>query len=116
MAPEAVEDAYSLANDVERRVDFQAHVQKFVDHAISSTINLPAWGSPQNNEGTVQAFGDMLIKYLPKLRGLTVYPNGARGGQPLSAVSWEEATVKVGQVFVEGFDVCDLTKSGSCGT
>lgn len=36
-----IEDAYDLANDVERRVSFQAWVQGYVDHSISSTINLP---------------------------------------------------------------------------
>ena len=48
--PEAIEDAYELANDVERRVEFQSWVQQYVDHGISSTINLPKWGSEQNND------------------------------------------------------------------
>lgn len=116
LAPTAVEDAYSLAREVERRVAFQAHVQTYVDHAISSTINLPAWGSQLNNEDTVQTFGNMLIRYLPKLRGLTVYPDGGRAGQPFSAVSWEEAANQTGKVFEEGGDVCQLTKGGTCGS
>lgn len=115
LAPEMVEDAYSLAPNVERRVAFQAHVQQYVDHAISSTVNLPAWGSEHNNENTVQSLGNMFLKYLPQLRGLTVYPDSARGGQPLTAVSWNEASKFTGQVFEEGFDMCELTKSGSCG-
>lgn len=113
--PEAIEDAYSLAENVERRVEFQAWLQQYVDHAISSTINLPAWGSETNNDNTVQSFGIMLMKYLPKLRGLTCYPDGARGGQPLTAVKYSTAVQHVGEVFVEGVDVCDWTKGGSCG-
>jgi ribonucleoside-diphosphate reductase alpha chain len=112
--PEAIEDAYVLAENVERRVAFQAWVQGFVDQSISSTINLPAWGSPLNNESKVREFGEMLLKYLPRLRGITCYPDGSRGGQPLVPVKYEDAVQHVGQVFYEQADVCDLTKAGSC--
>jgi ribonucleoside-diphosphate reductase alpha chain len=115
VAPDAIEDAYTLAEDVERRVEFQAWVQQYVDHAISSTINLPAWGSELNNGGRVQAFGEMLMKHLPYLRGVTCYPDGARGGQPLSPVSYKTAIKHIGEVFVEQADVCDISKGGSCG-
>jgi len=114
--PEAIEDAYALAENVERRLEFQAWVQLYVDHAISSTINLPAWGSESNNDSTVQEFGDMLIKYLPKLRGITVYPDGARGGQPLTPVLYKTAMKHVGKELVEEHtDVCELSKGGTCG-
>ena len=114
ISPDQVEDAYSISP--ERRIAFQAWLQKYVDHGISSTINLPAWGSEANNEGKVQEFGDMLMKYLPQLRGITTYPDGARDGQPLSPVKYATAVKHVGQVFIEGMDICDLTKSGSCGS
>lgn len=114
--PDLIEDAYTLANDVERRVKFQSWVQKYVDHGISSTINLPSWGSPENNESTVKAFGDMLYKHLPQLRGITCYPDGCRDGQPLTRVSYETAIKHEGQVFVEQADSCDFTgKGGTCG-
>jgi ribonucleoside-diphosphate reductase alpha chain len=113
--PDNIEDAYTLAEDVERRVAFQAWVQEYVDHSISSTINLPEWGSEHNNEGTLTSFGNMLIKYLPKLRGITCYPDGARGGQPLNPVKYSTAMKHLGEVFYEQADVCDITKAGSCG-
>jgi len=112
--PEAIEDAYSLANDVERRVQFQHFVQKYVDHGISSTINLPAWGTEFNNANTVERFGTMLMKYLPELRGITVYPDTARGGQPLSAVSYLEAKNNVGTEYVE-YGNESACVSGVCG-
>jgi len=115
IAPEHIEDAYTLAEDVERRVDFQRWVQNYVDHAISSTINLPQWGTQHNNDDTVGQFGDMLLSHLPGLRGVTTYPDGARGGQPLNRVEYKDAISKVGQVFIESQDVCDITKAGSCG-
>ena len=113
--PDNIEDSYSLAEDVEKRVEFQAWVQSYVDHGISSTINLPSWGSESNNDGTVRDFGNMLIKYLPDLRGITCYPDGARGGQPLTPVKYTTATKHQGETFVEQADVCDITKGGSCG-
>ena len=115
--PENIEDAYILAGDVERRLTFQAHLQKYVDHGISSTINLPPWGTELNNKDTVQKFGKTLLKYLPLLRGLTVYPDGARSGQPLTPVRWHTAEKHIGEIFVEASDVCEITgKGGSCGS
>jgi ribonucleotide reductase alpha subunit len=114
--PESIEDAYVLAGNVERRVAFQAWVQKYVDHAISSTINIPAWGSELNNDSTVQTFGKMLLKYLPSLRGITCYPDGGRSGQPLSPCSFKTAIKHTDEVFVEAGDVCSITKGESCGS
>jgi len=114
--PKAIEDAYSLAGDVERRIKFQADLQAYVDHGISSTINLPHWGSELNNSNLVQSFGQTLLKYLPKLRGVTVYPDGARGGQPLTPVSYQTAIKHEGAELVEEtVNLCDITKGGSCG-
>lgn len=115
ISPDTIEDAYSLATNVERRVEFQHWVQKYVDHGISSTINLPAWGSEVNNDNKVRPFGEMLLKYLPGLRGLTCYPDGARGGQPLTPVRYQTAVQHVGNVYQETVDICDITKGGSCG-
>jgi ribonucleoside-diphosphate reductase alpha chain len=111
--PDDIEDAYALAKDVERRIAFQAWVQKYVDHCISSTINLPTWGTRYNNELTVRAFGNTLMKYLPSLRGITVYPDGSRGGQPFTPVSYAEAIRQVGVEFEEGSE--KGCKNGVCG-
>ncbi len=114
--PEDIESAIDLAADPERRIAFQADVQDYVDHAISSTINLPEWGSPLNNEDKVIPFANTLAKYASRLRGFTCYPDGARGGQPITSVPYDEAVSKVGQVFTESHDICDISgKGGSCG-
>lgn len=117
--PEKIESALDLAEDYERRIAFQADVQDYVDMSISSTINLPDWGSDLNNEDTVEGFTETLAKYAERLRGFTCYPNGARGGQPLTPVSYSEAIDKLGQEFAEGVeahDICDISgKGGSCG-
>ena len=110
-----IEDAYMLAENVERRLAFQAWIQTFVDHSISSTINLPAWGSELNNDSKVRDFGNTLIKYLPKLRGVTVYPDGARAGQPINPIKLSEALQHEGEIFEEAGDVCEISKGGECG-
>lgn len=115
--PDTIESAVDLAADFERRIAFQADVQDYVDMAISSTINLPEWGSPLNNEDTVGTFASTLSVYAPRLRGFTCYPDGARGGQPLTSVPYREAASQVGQEFLEEYtDICDLTGGGTCGS
>ena len=117
--PDKIESALDLAGDYERRIKFQADVQDYVDMSISSTINLPSWGSELNNEDTVDKFASTLASYAHRLRGFTVYPYGCRGGQPLSSVPYSEAVNKLGEVFEEGVethDICDITgHGGSCG-
>lgn len=112
---DTIEDAYTLAKDPERRVAFQAWLQKYVDHGISSTINMPAWSGDDRD---IQPFGVMLLQYLPHLRGITCYPDGARGGQPLTPVKYATAMKHEGQVFVEAQDICSISSSsgGSCGS
>lgn len=112
--PEEIEDAITLSRDVERRVAFQAWIQQYVDHGISSTINLPAWGTDENNSSIVQPFGQMLLQYLPQLRGITCYPDGARGGQPLNRVPYDEAVEKIGVEFEEHGNEQSCV-SGACG-
>lgn len=113
--PENIDTALKLSHDPERRIKFQADVQDYVDMAISSTINLPAWGTKDNNEDKVHNFARLLAKYAPRLRGFTAYPDGARGGQPLTEVDYYEASAHRGVVFSE-HDVCDITgKGGTCG-
>ena len=117
--PNNIESALDLAEDYERRIKFQADVQDYVDMSISSTINLPQWGSKENNEDTVPKFTTTLANYAHRLRGFTVYPDGCRGGQPLTPVAYSDALGKLGEVFeesIETHDICDITgHGGSCG-
>ena len=118
--PESIESALDLIKDYERRLNFQANVQEYVDMSISSTINLPQWGTEDNNEDLVEPFAETLAKYAHRLRGFTCFPDGCRGGQPLTAVPYEEAKEKLGEEFednIQTHDICELsTSSGVCGT
>lgn len=114
--PETIDTAYKLAHDYERRIKFQADVQDYVDMSISSTINLPSWGSRGNREEDVARFSGTLAKYAPRLRGFTCYPDGARGGQPITEIDYADA-LKHKDVIFDEVDICEITgKGGSCGS
>ena len=110
--PDSIESAVDLAADPERRIKFQFELQKYVDHAISSTLNLPAWGTELNNEDKVGEFSAIVRKYAHGLRGLTVYPDGSRGGQPITSVSYTEANSKRGVIFEDNSE--EQCLSGVC--
>lgn len=114
--PDKIESALDLSEDYERRIKFQADIQDYVDMSISSTINLPSYGSSGNNPARVGEFARILAKYAPRLRGFTCYPDGSRGGQPLTPVPYSEAIKHKDAVYDEVMDVCDLTKGGHCGS
>lgn len=107
---EDIQDSYDLS--FKQRVKFQADVQNYVDMAISSTCNMPAWGSENNNEDNVEKNAKTLLKYAKRLRGFTVYPDGCRGGQPLTRVELSEALANEGVVFEEKEAICI---GGVCG-
>lgn len=116
--PDEIESAIDLAANYERRIKFQADIQDYVDMSISSTINLPAWGSLLNNEDKVDSFAATLAKYAHRLRGFTAYADGSRGGQPLTSVPYSEAKEKLGTVFEESVtthDICVIGKGGESG-
>ena len=111
--PNKIQTAYGLSHDYEKRIKFQADIQDYVDMSISSTINLPAWGSKGNSESDVERFAQTLSQYAPRLRGFTCYPDGSRGGQPLTEVPYEEAIKHKGIVFEDNVD--KACTSGVCG-
>lgn len=107
---EDIKDSYDIT--FKDRVKFQADLQQYVDMAISSTCNMPAWGSPTNNESTLEENAEILLKYAKRLRGFTCYPDGCRDGQPLERVELAEALANEGVVFEEQEVQCT---NGVCG-
>ncbi len=109
--PAKIETAYSMSTQYEKRIKFQADIQDYVDMSISSTINLPSWGSDKNNENRVGEFAAVLARYAPRLRGFTCYPDGSRGGQPITEVPYEDAIAHKGVIYEEN----DSCAGGVCG-
>ncbi len=117
--PDRIESSIDLADDYERRIKFQADVQDYVDMAISSTINLPKYSKERVTKSYIKKFAKVLASYAPRLRGFTCYPDGSRGGQPLTSVPYKVAMGKIGEEFeenVEVNDVCEITGGGYCGS
>jgi len=111
ISPDKIESAVDLAADPERRIKFQHDLQKHVDMAISSTLNLPTWEGSVS-EDRVADFAKIVRKYASGLRGLTCYPDGARGGQPITPVPYEEAHSKKGVIFEDNSE--EQCLSGVC--
>jgi ribonucleoside-diphosphate reductase alpha chain len=107
---EHIKDAYDIG--FKQRVKFQADVQNYVDMSISSTCNMPEWGTEGNNEAMVEKNANTLLRYAKRLRGFTVYPDGSRGGQPLTPMPLDEALASEGMVFEEKENECI---NGVCG-
>jgi ribonucleoside-diphosphate reductase alpha chain len=70
---------------VEDHLNMQVTCQKYVDGAVSKTINIPS--DFKSNE-----LSDILLEYLFDLKGVTIYRDGSRKMQPLQHLNLEEAT------------------------
>jgi ribonucleoside-diphosphate reductase alpha chain len=105
---ELIEDVFTI--DYERRIAMQAYIQCFVDQAVSSTINIDRQLFEQSDQ---RDFGNTLMRYLPQLRGVTAYPDGARPGQPIQPIPFEYALEHEGETWIEGTE--GACASGMCG-
>jgi len=60
--------------DWDRRIEVQAAIQKYIDHSISSTINLPRGTEPE-------VVAELYLRGWKRgLKGITVYVDGSRSG------------------------------------
>jgi ribonucleoside-diphosphate reductase alpha chain len=80
-------DLFVTAHDIAPadHVRMQAAFQEFVDAAISKTINLPAAATPADVQAVYQLAYDLRCK------GVTVYRDGCRTGQPMTNVPLDQA-------------------------
>ncbi len=103
-------DAYDIP--FETRVKFQADLQDYVDMGISSTINLPMWGTEHNNAFNLDEKEEVIMRYSKRLRGITMYADGAIDGQPLQRMDLAEALRDEGKIFEGQENTC---RGGVCG-
>ena len=80
-----IEDWYVDTDDLkpEDHFEVQSIVQRYVDGAVSKTINLPA-GT------TAEELSKFALEYIRDLKGVTVYVDGSREGQILNKVDEEQ--------------------------
>jgi ribonucleotide reductase alpha subunit len=81
-----VQDSFSLTT--EEHLAMQIEIQNtFVDNSVSKTINLPKVGT-----FSIPNVKRAVLKALARgIKGVTLYPDGARGNQPMQPVPLDEA-------------------------
>jgi ribonucleoside-diphosphate reductase alpha chain len=94
----------------EDHLDVQSVVQKFVDGAVSKTINMPAGTQPEELD-------KLLLEYINDLKGVTVYVDGSKTGQPFNKIEIEDIKKMLDEndAIETSLEEEDITcASGSC--
>jgi ribonucleoside-diphosphate reductase alpha chain len=91
----------------EQHMAVQACIQKYVDNAISKTINLP-------NDASHEVVSKMALKYAPYLKGMTVYRAGSKGMEPLEALPLTDENIAKAKELVVNEQAEAERVMGSC--
>ena len=99
----------------EQHMGVQACIQKYIDNAISKTINLPS-------DADHEQVSRMALKYAPYLKGMTVYRAGSKGMEPLEALPLTDENIAMAKELIAaeqvetsvGVEAC--TVGGECGS
>ena len=106
---EAFVGAYDIAP--QDHIKLQATVQRYIDSAISKTINLPSTAKPEDFEKSA-------MDYASDMKGITVYRASSKPNEPLEAIPLTAANIKKysfeeSETGIETGAVCTL--DGECG-
>ncbi len=114
--PEFVEEQHEIP--IETLLAFQAHVQRYyVDNAISLTVNVPQMSDADDDYFEVkETLSKTLRKYLPHIKGTTVFPEASRPQSPIERITEDEYNAMVHvQVNAGTSDqLLDDCQGGSC--
>jgi ribonucleoside-diphosphate reductase alpha chain len=91
----------------EQHMAVQACIQKYVDNAISKTINLP-------NDANHEVVSKMALKFAPYLKGMTVYRAGSKGMEPLEALPLTDENIAKAKQLVATEQAEAERVMGSC--
>ncbi len=100
-----VESALEISPDYHLRM--QAIVQKYVDNAVSKTINLP-------HDYKVEDLSGLVEKWIPHLKGLTFYRQGSRGDEPMEIVHAGDPDPVTDEVEYVNSEYVDTCEGGIC--
>jgi ribonucleoside-diphosphate reductase alpha chain len=79
--PDWLVDSFDLKP--EDHLEVQTIINKYVDNAVSKTINLP-------KKTTVKDLSKLLLESAYDLKGVTIYRDGTRDCQPITPLSYDE--------------------------
>lgn len=106
---EEIPDWYVDSFDLkpEDHFETQVAVQKYIDGAVSKTINCPKGFKSEQ-------LSDLLLEYIRDLKGVTAYVDGSREGQILTPLTKEQAIewMSTGEVITEQEE--QKCSTGSC--
>lgn len=77
----------------EQHMAVQAVCQRYIDNAVSKTINLP-------NKSDYKEVAKMALNYAPYLKGLTVYRAGSKGMEPLEAIPLTSENIQMAKDLI----------------
>ena len=88
--PQAVQKVYVVAHDIhyKDRIRMQSAIQRYITNSISSTINLPSETSVEEIESIY------MMAYEMNLKGITIYRDGCKSFQPMTAGKKKEKAEK----------------------
>lgn len=81
----------------------QEAAQRYVDNALSKTINIP-------EDYPMEDLSELLLKYVSNLKGVTVYRDGSRGDSPLKPLDSEKYFKRRNE------EASDIGKMADCAT
>ena len=99
----------------EQHMAVQAVCQRYIDNAVSKTINLP-------NKSDYKEVAKMALNYAPYLKGLTVYRAGSKGMEPLEAIPLTPENIQMAKDLIAkeaaesemAVEACKI--GGECGS
>ena len=86
----------------EWHLKIQEAAQRYIDSAVSKTINLP-------KNYKLSELSELLLKYIPSIKGVTIYKEGSRGDEPLKQLDIDEYSKR-------DKDAEDISKEMDCPT
>lgn len=97
------EGAYDIAPEWHFKI--QDAAQRYIDQALSKTINLP-------ENFTIDKLNKIWLKYVDEIKGTTLYRSGSRGQEPLTPI---ELDIEKAKELSESAEVVPINcKTGTC--
>lgn len=116
ISEDLVEEQHEIS--IETMLEMQAFVQRYyADNAISLTTNVPACdaGTPEYQE-TRDRLSRVIKKFLPHIKGTTVFPEASRPQSPIERITKEqyESMVKANMNAGTSDQLLDDCQGGAC--